>query len=438
MKSTSIGLCLFAFCMWSLACISALWGDPPNRVGRLNFVTGTVSFHPESVNTWAPATLNYPLTIGDHLRTDRDGQAEVRAGSTVFRLASNTEMSFLNLNDQAIQIRHSTGSLNFRLLHLGPSEAIEVDTPNASLSLLQIGSYRIDVQQSGDTTVTVRSGEVEVTAGSSVFSLRLGQAVAITGVDSPSYHVTGAPPLDDWDRWCQARDQEEDRIASAQYVPPDEMSGGEDLDQYGGRSDDNGPVWASIAIEYGTASSTFGLAAPPSFSVPVQNNSSADVILSGSVEYRAIRRWPLELGFAAKGSIAISSWDLGAPGVTDSMGYYYPDDEVHIDTAWWALAAMAIAHIHLGPFVTWDAAVGYGPFGYLNANYYDDDGIISGPVIGGSSVFPQNAWSINWSTGFSLNYMGFAGFQLDVGMMGPDFVAGLGVIFPIWSMTTRN
>ena len=122
---------------------------------------------------------------------------------------------------------------------------------------------------------------------------------------------------------------------------------------------------------------------------------------------------------------------MGAPGVTDSMGYYYPDDEVHIDTEWWALAAMGTAHIHLGPFLIWDVAVGYGPFGYLNANYYDDDGIASGPVIEGSSVFPQNAWSIDWSTGLSLNFMGFAGFQLEVGKMGPDFVGGLGVIFPI-------
>jgi hypothetical protein len=191
-----------------------------------------------------------------------------------------------------------------------------------------------------------------------------------------------------------------------------------------------GRLLATIAVEYGTTSRTFGLSAP-SFTVPSQNNSSADVILSAAVEYRAIRRWPLELGIAAKGSIALSSWDLGAPGVTDSMGYSYPDDEVHIQAEWWALAAMGTVHLHLGQFVTCDAAVGYGPFGYMNANYYDDDGIISGPVIAGSSVFPQNAWSIDWSTGLSFNFMGFAGLQLDVGQMGPDFVAGLGVIFAI-------
>jgi hypothetical protein len=260
MKSTSIRLCLLILCMWSFACVSSLWGDPPNRVGRLNFVSGTVSFHPESVNEWAPATLNYPLTIGDHLWTDQDGQAEVHVGSTAIRLASNTEISFLNLNDQTIQIRLSTGSLNFRLRHLGPTEEIEVDTPNASLSLLRAGTYRIDVQQSGDTAVTVRSGEIEVTAGSSVFPLRLGQTAAITGLDSPTYQVASATPLDDWDRWCQARDQKENQVASAQYVPRDETDGVEDLDQYGSWSDDQdyGPVWTPTVVVVGWAPYCFG------------------------------------------------------------------------------------------------------------------------------------------------------------------------------------
>ena len=147
-----------------------------------------------------------------------------------------------------------------RLRHLGSSEEIEVDTPDSSLSLLRAGAYRIDVQQSGDTAITVRSGEAEVTAGSSVFPLGLRQTVAITGLDSPSYQVAGAPALDDWDKWCQARDRKESKIASAQYVPRDEMSGVEDLDQYGSWSNDQdfGPVWTPTATVAGWAPYGFG------------------------------------------------------------------------------------------------------------------------------------------------------------------------------------
>ncbi len=260
MKSNRIRYVFSALCFWMLACAPALWSDPPDRVGRLNFVSGTVSFHEDSVDQWAPATLNYPLTIGDHLWADQDGQAEVHIGSTAIRLASNTEISFLNLNDQTIQIRLSTGSLNMRLRHLAPSDEIELDTPNSSLSLLRAGTYRIDVQQNGDTTVTVRTGEVEVTAGTSVFPLRLRQTAEIAGLDSPTYQVAVALPPDDWDRWCLARDEKEDTIASAQYVPRDQMSGVEDLDQYGSWSvdPDYGPVWAPTVVVVGWAPYRFG------------------------------------------------------------------------------------------------------------------------------------------------------------------------------------
>ena len=259
MKPSSIKLCTIVFCVWTLAGVSTLWGDPPNRVGRLNFISGTVSYHPESVEDWAPATLNYPMTIGDNLWTDQDGQAEVHVGSTAIRLAANTDISFLNLDDQTIQIRLSTGSLDLRLRQLGATEQIEVDTPNASLSLLRAGTYRIDVQQSGDTAVVVRAGEVEVTAGTSVFPVSLQQRAAITGLDSPTYQITSAPPLDDWDLWCQARDQKEDHVASAQYVPRD-LDGVEDLDQNGSWTVDPtlGPVWTPTVTIAGWAPYHFG------------------------------------------------------------------------------------------------------------------------------------------------------------------------------------
>ena len=254
-KSFLVVLCVVVF-----VGVSALWGDPPARVGRLNYISGTVSYHPESVEDWAAATLNFPLTIGDSLWTDKDGQAEVHVGTTAVRLAADTEISFLNLDDQAIQIRLSTGSLDIRLRTLGSNEEIEIDTPNASLSLIRAGSYRMDVLQSGDTTATARSGEIEVTVGASVFPLPQQQTVTITGTDSPAYQIAKAAPPDAWDQWCETRDQKEDHIASAQYVSPDVLDGVEDLDQYGSWSVDSslGPVWTPIVTVAGWAPYRFG------------------------------------------------------------------------------------------------------------------------------------------------------------------------------------
>src|SRR5664279_5961399 len=56
--------------------------DPPSRVARLNYMSGTVSFRPGTVDEWTAATINYPLYNGDHLWADRDARTELHVGST--------------------------------------------------------------------------------------------------------------------------------------------------------------------------------------------------------------------------------------------------------------------------------------------------------------------------------------------------------------------
>ena len=61
-------------------------GDPPGRVARLGYVSGTVSFQPSGEDQWSQALANYPLTTGDRLYTDRDGRAELETGNIAVRL----------------------------------------------------------------------------------------------------------------------------------------------------------------------------------------------------------------------------------------------------------------------------------------------------------------------------------------------------------------
>ena len=163
-------------------CGATAWADPPSQVGRLSLISGWVSFHPGSLDEWAPATLNYPLTVGDHLWTDTGARAEVHVRSAVIRLNSNTEFSFLNLDDQTVQVRVSEGSVNVRLRRVDDGTVFEIDTPNATVSLPSAGSYRIDVQPSGETTVTVRAGMAEVTAGEDAYDVSAGQSTDISGL----------------------------------------------------------------------------------------------------------------------------------------------------------------------------------------------------------------------------------------------------------------
>ena len=69
---------LYGFVLVAAGCAMAQDADPPSRVARLNLINGPVSFRPGSVEDWGAATLNYPLTTGDHLWADDGAYAERR------------------------------------------------------------------------------------------------------------------------------------------------------------------------------------------------------------------------------------------------------------------------------------------------------------------------------------------------------------------------
>jgi hypothetical protein len=71
--------------------------DPPRRVGRVSYLSGTVLFAPASIDDeWSMASLNLPVTSGDHLWTDEGGRAEIHVGSTAIRLTEFTNVDVLN------------------------------------------------------------------------------------------------------------------------------------------------------------------------------------------------------------------------------------------------------------------------------------------------------------------------------------------------------
>jgi hypothetical protein len=210
-------------------------GDPPSRVARLNYQSGSVSFRPGSVEEWTAATLNYPLTTGDHLWTEPGALVEMHIDSTAVRMAGGTAFSILNLDDRMAQLSVTQGSIDVRIRDLAPGEAWEIDTPNSAITLLGPGNYRVDAD--GDrnaTTVTVWNGAAEFTGaqGAAPVSVPVGESARISGMDSLTQEIVRAAPFDDFDRWSMARDSREDQSQSVRYVPR-RMIGYEDLDGNG-------------------------------------------------------------------------------------------------------------------------------------------------------------------------------------------------------------
>jgi hypothetical protein len=207
--------------------------DPPSRVARMNYTQGSVSFQPGGEGDWVTAVPNRPLTTGDNLWADQNSRAEMHIGSTAIRLAPETSVTFLDLDDRTTQVRLSAGTIIVRVRHLDDGDVFEVDTPNLAFNLQHTGEYRIDVDSNGDmTNVSVFSGRGEVTGGGYSYTVVAGQSARFSGTDQLNYDIAQLPAADDFDNWAFERDHREDGAESANYVSP-EMTGYEDLDDYG-------------------------------------------------------------------------------------------------------------------------------------------------------------------------------------------------------------
>jgi hypothetical protein len=239
---------------------SAQDADPPGRVARLNYMQGSVSFQASGEKDWVDANLNRPLTTGDNLWADKDSSGEVHIGSTAIRLSSETGISILNLDDRTAQIQLAQGTIEVHLRHLESGNAWEIDAPNAAFTLTRAGEYLIQADPNGSSTmIIVREGEGQVIGAGESWDLTDGQQYTFTGTDQLTQDAQQAPAFDDFENWCQERDQRENNSQSAKYVSRD-VDGYYDLDDAGTwqNDPDTGPIWIPTAVAGGWTPYRFG------------------------------------------------------------------------------------------------------------------------------------------------------------------------------------
>jgi hypothetical protein len=238
---------------------SIVVAEQPARVARINYLQGPVSLQRGDLGAWDQAVINYPMLANDSLWTDDHARAELHIGSTALRLADQTSISFLNLNDQAVQIRLAKGVVELHLNRLDPAESYEIDTPCASASLSQTGDYRLEVDEAGDATIITRRGQAEVTVGDLPFDVTANQQANVANSADPIYELSPPKPIDDFERWANERTRREEQCVSARYVSR-EMIGYEDLDAYGGWTvlPEYGNAWAPYSVPAGWAPYTAG------------------------------------------------------------------------------------------------------------------------------------------------------------------------------------
>ena len=118
--------------------------DPPGRVARLSYVEGAVSYASADAGDWTDAVLNRPLTSGDRLWLDEDARAELEVGSTTLHLDRETAFGVVKLDDGVLLASLTEGAASIRVRSLGDQEAIQVETPNATVRIRRADAAVLD------------------------------------------------------------------------------------------------------------------------------------------------------------------------------------------------------------------------------------------------------------------------------------------------------
>jgi len=237
MKKTACGILMVGLML------AAAWPAPaeePGRgVARLSLINGDVSIRRGDSGDWIAARVNAPLVVEDAVLTGVNSRAEVQFDwANLVRLAPNTEIRLAELENERYLIQLERGTVTFRILR--DSEAdVEISTPSVSVRPARKGAYRIEVRDSGESEITVRSGEAEIYTPRGSERLRSGRTLVARGpAADPEYRIVEAAARDGWDRWNEERDRYFERARGYRYAHRS-IYGLEDLDYYG--------VWIYVA-----------------------------------------------------------------------------------------------------------------------------------------------------------------------------------------------
>ena len=219
------------------------------RLARLSYIEGNVSYQHAADVDWSAASVNLPLEPGDRIYTGYDGRAEIEFDDgSIFRLARNTDIEILSLKEELIQVRILVG---LSTLMVGSDTDFEIDTPVAAFTALRKGTYRLGVDEDGDSDAVVRKGELE--AANDNFSRRIqsGEMVRIAMNDTDNPEYSRYDKRDEWDEWNDRRNADMNAYAGRRYLPDNVYIGANDLQRHGRwiNVDSYGLAWVPYGVD---------------------------------------------------------------------------------------------------------------------------------------------------------------------------------------------
>jgi hypothetical protein len=217
---------------------------PPDRVGRVSFVSGNPELRGLGGAGWATAELNWPVFTGEALRTVPHSRSEIEIGADTIALSDGSAVEITSLRDRVTQITLSHGRIGIRLRQAGEDESVEVYVPQGGVRLLGPGSYDVDTENGDQTTqISVFEGKAQFAGANSDIPIAAGQTVVLKDPDATAATIQPVTP-DDFVEWCRGRDYREATLAAPYYISP-RMTGFAALDSAGTWkiTSDYGAVW---------------------------------------------------------------------------------------------------------------------------------------------------------------------------------------------------
>ncbi|MBJ7313356.1 hypothetical protein H7U20_24610 [Rugamonas sp. CCM 8940] len=226
------------------ACAAPALAEPPARVGRISSLEGQVTVLAEGEAN--AALLNWPITSANHIATGRGARAEFRVGAAAVRLDGDSDLEVSQLDDDSLHLYLHYGSASVRIRDNELVRDFELSTPQARVTLSEPGWLRVDAGRSADSSVvSVFAGMAQVDGAGNTVSLRSGHRVEVGNEELR----TGAARRDAFDNWAEARERRDQAGPASRYLPA-EVTGAEELDQYGSWQDSNdyGPLWTPRVV----------------------------------------------------------------------------------------------------------------------------------------------------------------------------------------------
>ncbi len=204
------------------------YGNP--GVANVSVADGSVVIFRGDSGAQVAATINAPLVPGDYIATGSGSNAEVQFdGISMLRLASNTQVRFVNLSPNSREVQLGAGTVDLAELQ-GADGNPQIDTPSLAVRPTQTGDYRVTVLSNGETLVTVRAGAATIATTNGSQTLTPGSTVVAYGSSLRSQNAIG---FDSFDQFNISRDQ---AIVSAYnsnpYLSP-QLAGSSNLANYG-------------------------------------------------------------------------------------------------------------------------------------------------------------------------------------------------------------